>query len=930
MRVASLLTLVLVSLSLAAEPFEFWPGARYDSSIPTVKQVLGYEAGQRIAPPADLVLYFEALAKAAPTRVRIVDYGKTWEGRRLIYAIIASEENLKRVDEIKASMLKLADSRKTTPDQAKTLAANLPAVVDLSYGVHGNEISSPDAALMTAYHVLAAQGDPVVDKIRKDVVLLIDPSENPDGRNRFVHNFTVNEGLEPDGSPVAAERVEPWPGGRTNHYYFDLNRDWVAVTQPETRGRIAYLNQWLPLVLVDLHEMGTESTYYFAPGAQPYNPHLTKEQIAEAQLFGKNNAKWFDQFGYRYFTREVYDEFYPGYGESWPWYYGGFGMTYENASVRGLLAERQDGTLYVYQDSVRKHFITSISTCEVAADHRAELLDAFYKYNQSAVEEGKREAVKEYILARRGDVSAVDKLARLLAFQGIEVRQSTAAFSNAGKQYPAGSYTVIAAQPRKRFIRTLLDPETKMDAAFVREQERRLKRKLRDQIYDVTAWSLPLTYNVECVSAGEVSQGSFQPLAADSQPAVAAPGTAQIAYLVPWGTQAAGRFLTAALRADLKVLSAGKAFTQDGRKLPSGTLVVLVRENGSGVHQKVAQIAGASGAEVIAVNSSWVDDGVNFGSGNVALMKKVRIGLLWDTPTASSAAGNLRFVLERQYGYPVGVIRVSSLGAADLSKYQVLIFPDSANYSSTVAGGALEALKVWVRNGGVLIGIGDAVTFLSSAPAGLLNAQEENLVRDSEGKPADVAKPAPAAKPVEATKPAAATTATASARPAGAPGGAAPAGAPAASGPVAGKLLRTEDDFEKATRPEKEQPKTVAGALLRAKVDQEIWINAGLPESLNVLFEGRTIYSPVTDDHGVNAVIFDGPDKVLASGVVWDETRKQLAYKPFVIVQTAGKGAVIGFTSDPTFRGLMDGLNVLFLNAVFRSPALNGRAAGAE
>jgi hypothetical protein len=342
---AALLLLSCLPLSLSAQSFEFWPGAQYDPAIPTIQQVLGHAPGERIAPPEELVRYFDVLAKAAPDRVRVFDYARSWEGRRLVYVVIASPENLKRIDDIKAGMQKLYDPRKSTPAEERHLIETMPAVIDLSYGVHGNEISSPDAAMMTAYHLLAVRNDKIVEQFYRDVVLLIDPTENPDGRNRFVQNYRMSEGIEPDPSPASAERVEPWPGGRTNHYHFDLNRDWFAMTQPETIGRIQYLREWWPLVLVDLHEMGTESSYFFAPGSEPFNPHILKNQLEGSAMFGRNNAKWFDQFGYTYFTREVYDELYPGYGAGWPWFYGAIGMTYENASVRGLAARRNDGSL---------------------------------------------------------------------------------------------------------------------------------------------------------------------------------------------------------------------------------------------------------------------------------------------------------------------------------------------------------------------------------------------------------------------------------------------------------------------------------------------------------------------------------------------------------------------------------------------------------
>lgn len=338
------ISFLLIGLSLLAQKksVDMWPGAQYDPAIPTVKKTIGFEIGERIASHANLMKYFEALAVAQPNRVRLVEYAKTWEGRKLIVAMVGSEANMKRLPEIQAGIKKLADPRKTNDAEAARLIGNLPAVVMLAYGVHGNEISSPDAAMMTAYHLLASKNDKGIDSILANTIVMFDPIQNPDGRERFIHNFEIAEGLEASANPMAAEHAEPWPGGRTNHYMFDMNRDWFAMTQPETRGRIKTLLDWYPLVFVDLHEMGGDSTYYFTPEAVPYNPHIVKNQREMLIAFGKNDAKYFDQFGFRYFTREVYDAFYPGYGASWPIYYGGIAMTYENASSRGLLWEKTD------------------------------------------------------------------------------------------------------------------------------------------------------------------------------------------------------------------------------------------------------------------------------------------------------------------------------------------------------------------------------------------------------------------------------------------------------------------------------------------------------------------------------------------------------------------------------------------------------------
>ena len=902
------IALFLFLLPAAAQKFEMWPGAQYDPAIPTMEKVLGYGPGERIAPHADIMRYMEALAAAAPNRMKIFEYGKTWERRKLIYAVIGSEANLRKMADIKASMQKLADPRKTSASDAQRLAGSLPIVIGLSYGVHGNEISSPDAALFTAYHLLASRNDKLVEQSLANVLVLIDPIQNPDGRDRFVHNFEINEGLEPDPAPEAAERVEPWPGGRSNHYFFDMNRDWFAITQPETRGRIHYMLEWLPVIQVDLHEMGSNSSYFFSPGSPPYNPHLTKEQKDLMYLFGQNNAKWFDRNGWNYFTREVFDEFYPGYGASWPWYYGGFGMTYENASVRGLVVRRADETLYTYRESVKKHFVGSISTCETATVNRQKLIEGFYRYQVTAIEEGQKEPVKEYIFPRRGDVSAVDKLAHLLAEHGIEVRKTTAPFRSGGKEYPAGTYVVSAAQPRKRFIRTLLDAQSPMEPDFLKEQERRRRRKLPDEIYDVTGWSLPQLYNVDCIPAAEASQAAFD-LVKGAPPAGKAPVKAEVAYLVPWGTQAAGRFLAAALREDLRILSVNKSFTQSGRKYPSGTLIIVVRQNKETIHDVVSRLAVSSGAEVVATNTSWVEDGINFGSNNATPLHKVAIAMLWDQPTSSFSAGATRFVIERQYGYPVTVIKAQSLNFADLSRYHVLLLPDSGfgpGYATALAP-SLDRIKAWVRGGGILVALGPgAVNFLASPQAGLLSVQAEGLARE----PAT-----PAQGQGQGTGP--------GQRGPGAPAAGAPSATPA--GPTPGKIIAKAEDLEKAIQADQELPDAVAGVMVRAKVDPEYWITAGLPDTLHVLINGRSIFTPIKRDHGVNAITYAGPDELVAGGYLWEENRKQLAYKPFVIVENEGRGEVVAFTADPNFRAYMDGLNVALLNAIFRAPVVQGR-----
>ncbi len=916
------LALFAISVSvLAQDKFEYWPGASYDPNIPTEKQVLGHDPGERVSSPEEIVKYMEALAAARPHQMRVFDYAKTWEGRRLIYCVVSSEANIRRLDEIRSGMKQLADPRKTPEAEAKRISAKMPAVLWLAYGVHGNEISSNDAAMMTAYHLLATRNDKMVEEILANVFLILDPAQNPDGRARFVHNFDIAEGLTPDASQLAAEHNEPWPGGRTNHYYFDMNRDWFAMTQPETIGRIKAVQEWFPLAYVDLHEMGSDSTYYFAPEAYPYNPYITRSQRDSLEWFGRNNAKWFDKYGFSYFTREGYDEFYPGYGASWPLFHGSIGMTYEQASTRGLVVRKSDGKIMHYRDTVRDHFVASISSCETAVRNREKLLDNFYQYRKSAIAEGLTEPIREYILPRDGNVSNVDKLAASLAFQGVEVRRATAAFTNAGKQYEPGTYVISLAQPAGRLARTLLDAQVSMEPEFLKGEEFRRENRLPSQMYDVTAWSLPMQYGISAVSTADLSKGSFDAVKPGELPPGKVIGAkAEVAYLIPWGVSSAARFLTGGLQAGLHISTSDKSFKLAGRTYPNGTLIVRVKENAPDLAEKVERLAKSSGAEVYTTDTGWVDEGVNFGSQRVFSVPRAVIALAWDRPTGASAAGATRFLLERQFGYPVTVVRTDQLARGDLSQFQVIILPESGGgggegvgggggYDAVLGTAGARRLNDWVQAGGTLIGLGPgAVSYLADPRSALLAISQENVARPAEPGAAGGGRGQGGAA-AQGTGPAA-NAAT----------GQAPA-AGATPGRVPGKLITSPQEFEKAILPEAELPDSLHGVLVRAKVNTEAWVTAGVPDTVYVLASGRSIFTPIKLDKGVNAVYFAGPDEVMASGYMWEQNRKQLAYKPFVVVQRSGRGNVIGFTADPNFRGYMDGLNLLFLNAVFRGAA---------
>ena len=870
--------------SLQAQTFEFLPGTSYDSAVPTLRSVVGHDWGEKITTHHEAERYLQALQQALPARTRLIRYGETWQGRSLYILAVGSPETIGRLDRIQAGMARLADPRRVSSNEASTLIETLPSTVWLICGVHGNEISSVDAGLLTAYHLLAAREEKVARLAASNTLVFLDPMQNPDGRDRFIHYFRQNLGRFAQSDLQSAEHNEVWPSGRVNHYLFDMNRDWFAQTQPETRGRAQFYLNWFPQVVADLHEMGTQSSYYFAPPALPWNPNLTRMQTDWLTRIGQNNAAWFDRFGFDYYTRENYDSFYPGYGEGWPLFHGSLGMTYEQASVRGLLAERDDETVMSYRDSVHHHFIAALSTIETTATQRQALLRHFYEHRRTAIEEGKTEPVKEYILTGGQDPNRAARLAGLLMRSGIEVRQAQAAFRNPRtrdydqeellpREFPAGTYLVRLDQPAKRLAKTLLDRRTLQDKEFLDEQQRRNRLRQREQFYDVTAWSLPYLFDLPCYQAEQVSEVATRVLTEIPTPVGSVRGgPAKLAYLIPWGSQSAAAALAAMFLEEIRVHSTDRPLTLAGRSYPAGTLIVKVKDNPADLYDRLKKIAATHGVDVDPTNSAWVEAGPNFGSNAVHYLKRPRVALVYHQPTRANSAGWVRYLIEQRYGYPVTTLRADQLRSFDLRRYDVIILPDVAgSYSGAFGDGAF--LRDWVQRGGTLIGLGGAVNWLAEERVNLLATRREKREKEKEG--------GKSALPKDGT---------------------------------------AQDPVEKAIEPVDEYPSETPGALLRVRVNREHWLGFGYGETTTVMVESDRIFSLLKLDRGTNVGVYLPEEKMVASGHLWEDARRQLPNKAFLLHARLGQGHVIGFAEDPNYRAFMDGLNGMMMNAVFLSP----------
>lgn len=926
LAVAVLLASVLVAQvpdpSPGSKPvFEMAPGTSYDAAIPTLDQVTGHEWGSEISDHGQVERYIQALAAAAPDRVQVVPFGESWQGRKLYYVVLGRPSTMQRLPEVQQSMQRLADPRGLTEQQSEELLRDLPAVGWLANCVHGDEPSGTDAALYVLYHLLAAQNDPVVDKVLDECLVLIDPLQNPDGRDRFVFYTKAARGRFADPTPQAAEHSQPWPSGRSNHAMFDMNRDWFGVTQPETAARVAAFLQWWPLVYVDLHEMGGNSTYYFPPPAQPINNEISVAQRDWLRRYGKNNARWFDRFGFDYFTREAYDAFYPGYGDSWPMAHGSVGMTFEMASARGLIYRRSDEGLLHYRDGVRRHFVASLATLETLANGRVAAQQTFLAHRRAGIARGDSGPVREYVLPPVGDRTRLARLANLLLQQGIEVHEASEELRAAEAQaitaepahgesetskamtFPKGSFVVSMSQPASTLAALLLQPHFDMEEAFLDRQRVRQQQRRSGQFYDLTAWSLPLLFGVECYQTHKPLLGARRLLTAGQASAGAASLRAaapKVAYVVPWGANGAAALLADLLRMGVRAKCIDEPFTLDDQKFAAGSYVIRVHDQPANLHAHMGELARTHGVTPYCADSSWIEEGPSFGTREGHVLKAPRIAMAWDRPVSPYSAGWLRYLLEQRYGLPVTALRTPDLTRVDLERFTVLVLPEGRGYERTLGASGGQAIAGFVRRGGVLITLGSATSWLSTKGVDL-------LATDLEKRGEGVATNAKQAQGKQSKVAGAGV---------GVSDAANEAGEAQPAKPSELQERKSDYDYQAAIQPDKESPPSTPGAILQVVVDGTHWLGFGYQGTASVVHDSSNILTPVKLDQGTNVVRYQKREQLVRAGFIWEDSLKQLPDKAYLVHQPHGRGHVIAFAEDPNVRAFADGLNLMLLNAV--------------
>jgi hypothetical protein len=696
----ALLVLVVSTLAL--------PASGQDLRSPS--GFLGYGLGTRFTPHHRVLEYVDHVA-AASDRVRVERYGESVEGRPLALAFVASPENLARLDDIRR------DNLRRTGEEEGEPAGALPAIVWLSYNVHGNEAVSTEAAMQTLYD-LARTDHPDSREWLESVVVVIDPCLNPDGRERYVSWYNRTVGAIPDPDPAAAEHHEEWPGGRTNHYFFDLNRDWTWLTQQETRARIAQYNRWMPHVHVDFHEQGVDEPYYFAPAAEPYHTVVSAWQREFQREIGTNHAEWFDSSYWLYFTRERFDLFYPGYGDTYPTYGGAIGMTYEQGGSgrAGLGIETAEGDTLTLVERIEHHHATSLSTVQATARHAERVVQEFEAWYDAGAGDTRW---RTFVLRAE---SGEDRLAAVrshLDALGIRSGSMTGTRRVRGHDYRTGRETTVEIgpgdlvvpmdQPRGVLAGVLMEPDPVLPDSAT---------------YDITAWALPYAYGIDAVSTREAI-AIDRPWSAASA-ALPDAGERPYAYLSAWSSQADLRFLARVLRAGISVRVATEAFRAAGMEHAPGTLVITRAGNarlGERFDGIVLDAARAEGRQLRAVTSGMVESGSDFGSSSVRFVRPPRIAMAFGEGTSSASVGEIWHWFDEQVGYPVTRIPASSLGTVALDEFDVVILP-SGSYRELLDDRGLSRLREWVAGGGRLVAVGQTLSILAGRDGFALRRME--------------------------------------------------------------------------------------------------------------------------------------------------------------------------------------------------------------
>ncbi|NER12239.1 zinc carboxypeptidase [Leptobacterium flavescens] len=677
----------------------------YNPSIPTPKSVIGHEVGEWHVTHDKLVEYMKAVANASD-RISLENRGSTFEGRPILLLTVTNPKNHQRLEEIRQQHIQLTESGAGSLD-----VNDMPVVVYQGLSIHGNEPSGANAGLALAYYLAAAQGQEI-EELLDNAVILLDPSLNPDGLQRFAYWANTNRSHNLNSDNNEREYHEVWPGGRTNHYWFDMNRDWLPVQLPESRARIKSFHKWLPNILTDHHEMGTNSTFFFQPGepdrVHPLTPQMNQELTAEIAGF---HVKALDKLGSLYYSGENFDDYYYGKGSTFPDINGSIGILFEQGSSRGHIQESENGTL-TFPFTIRNQFTAMLSTLAAAKSLRTKLLSYQRDFYADARNSGSRNKTKAIVFGDEKDAAKTFHLAEILKRHNIKIHEVANDFTANGKRYKKGySYIVPTNQKNSTIINAMFEKRTTFkDSLF----------------YDVSAWTFPLAFNLDYANLNGLNNAGNE-VSDLKMKKGSISGKSSYAYLFEWHEYYTPRALNKILQKGIRAKVGPTPFSVEGKKYDYGTIMVPVQNqklNADELYTFLSKVAEDSHINITAVSTGYTE-GIDLGSNDFETVRKPKVAMLVGSGISPYDAGEIWHLFDQRYNMKITKIDASYFNSVDLSKYNVFILP---NTFGGVSGSAKKKLQDWVRSGGTLIGYRNAVSWLKNNEFIKLEYRENDLV----------------------------------------------------------------------------------------------------------------------------------------------------------------------------------------------------------
>ena len=655
-----------------------------NSSIPTPKEVIGHEVGEWHVTHDKLVQYMYALADAS-NRITIEDRGKTFEGRPILLLTITSEDNHNNINEI------ITNHKKITEYNENISTEKQPIIVYQGFSIHGNEASGSNASLLLAYYLAASDSD-FVQKLLKNSVILLDPSMNPDGLQRFAYWANINKNINLTSDPNDREYNEVWPGGRTNHYWFDLNRDWLPAQLPESQARIKSFNKWIPNILTDHHEMGTNATFFFQPGipsrTHPLTPDLNQKLTKEIAKF---HVESLDKIGSLYYSEESFDDFYYGKGSTFPDINGSIGILFEQASSRGHIQDSDNGLLR-FPFTIKNQLTTSLSTLKAANNLRLEILDYQKSFYKEAAKESSKYKNEAIIFGNSKDRYRTNKLAEILKRHEVDFYELDSDIKHKNKTYRKGyAYVVPKNQKKYRLINAMFETRTEfLDSLF----------------YDVSSWTLPLAFNLDYDLnfngnySKKVKQLKFNKNINIEK--------SNYAYLMEWHEYLSPNALNELLDNDVIVKVATKKFKLDGKDYDYGTILIPVQNNDHiDLNELLNDISSNCNIQINPVKTGYAE-GPDLGSNNFRRLHKKNVAMLVGDGITAYDAGEIWHLLDTRFKLSLTKLDIRNFNRIDLSKYTTLIVPNSSISNKLVT----DKISEWVKSGGNLIAYKNSINWL--------------------------------------------------------------------------------------------------------------------------------------------------------------------------------------------------------------------------